>query len=154
WLQEAAGLRFGGDPPLLVSVRSGAKFSMPGMMDTLLNVGIEGQEGIERLGHAFGAQHFALDAYRRYLQLFGKVVRELPGEEFEQVLKEAKRAEKVDSDHLLSDDALRTVGARFRELIEQRTGPTPQTANDQIHDAIRAVWQSWNGEKARVYREH
>src|SRR5438552_4928008 len=74
WLQGAAGLRFGGTPPLLVSVRSGAKFSMPGMMETLLNVGIEGQQGIDSLGQAFGSQHFALDAHRRFLQLYGQVV--------------------------------------------------------------------------------
>ncbi len=86
WLQTSAGLRFGGNPPLLVSVRSGAKFSMPGMMETLLNVGLEGDQGIEQLGKAFGSQHFALDAYRRFLQLYGKVVRDIPGKEFEAVL--------------------------------------------------------------------
>jgi pyruvate,orthophosphate dikinase len=153
WLQQAAGLRFGGDPPLLVSVRSGAKFSMPGMMETLLNVGIEGQRGIDSLARAFNARHFALDAYRRYLQLYGKVVRELPGELFEEVLKEAKRRDRVDSDHLLSDATLEEVGVRYREIIETRTGSLPQSASDQIHDAINAVWRSWNGEKARVYRE-
>jgi pyruvate,orthophosphate dikinase len=154
WLQEAAGLRFGGDPPLLVSVRSGAKFSMPGMMETLLNVGIEGEQGIEALARAFNSRRFALDAYRRYLQLYGKVVRGIPGERFEEVLAEAKRKEGVESDHLLSEEALREIGERFRQIITEHSGPPPATALDQIHDAIRAVWRSWNGEKARTYREH
>jgi pyruvate,orthophosphate dikinase len=154
WLQGTAGLRFGGDPPLLVSVRSGAKFSMPGMMETLLNVGLEGEQGIERLGAAFGSQHFALDAYRRYLQLYGKVVREIPGEEFEHLLVEAKQQDRVASDHMLSDETLRALGRRFAALIEAHSGPLPQSASEQIRDAIRAVWRSWNGDKARTYREH
>src|SRR5207253_7633713 len=140
--------------PLLVSVRSGAKFSMPGMMETLLNVGIEGQPGIDSLGRAFGSPHFALDAHRRFLQLYGKVVRAIPGEEFEQILDETKKRDRVESDHLLSNGSLRAVAERYRKLIEEKSGPLPQTASDQIHDAIRAVWSSWNGEKARVYREH
>ena len=154
WLQGAAGLSFGGNPPLLVSVRSGAKFSMPGMMETLLNVGIEGDQGIANLGAAFNSRHFALDAYRRYLQLYGKVVREIPGEEFERVLDEAKKRDGVASDHLLSDESLKAIGERFRQIISEHSGPPPQTASEQIHDAIRAVWRSWNGEKARTYREH
>jgi pyruvate,orthophosphate dikinase len=154
WLQSAAGLRFGGDPPLLVSVRSGAKFSMPGMMETLLNVGLEGEAGIESLGRAFGSMHFALDAYRRYLQLYGKVVREIPGEAFESLLAEAKQKDRVESDHQLSEATLRELCRNFAALIEGRTGPLPKTATEQIHDAIRAVWRSWNGEKARTYREH
>jgi len=154
WLQDAAGLRFGGDPPLLVSVRSGAKFSMPGMMETLLNVGLEGEQGIERLAKAFGSMHFALDAERRFLQLYGKVVREIPAEEFENVLDAAKKQDRVPSDHLLSDETLRRVGDQYRQIITSHSGPPPATALDQIHDAIEAVWRSWNGEKARTYREH
>ncbi len=154
WLQDAAGLHFGGDPPLLVSVRSGAKFSMPGMMETLLNVGLEGEQGIERLGKAFGSMHFALDAYRRFLQLYGKVVREIPADEFENVLNAAKKQDGVQSDHLLSDATLRRVGEQFRQIITAHSGPPPATALDQIHDAIEAVWRSWDGEKARTYREH
>ncbi|MHB8576377.1 MAG: pyruvate, phosphate dikinase, partial [Dehalococcoidia bacterium] len=154
WLQVTAGLRFGGRPPLLVSVRSGAKFSMPGMMETLLNVGIEGDRGIDDLGSAFGSEHFALDANRRFLQLYGKVVRGIPGEEFEHLLDEAKQIGGVQSDHLLSERALRELGARFSDLIAGRSGPMPVTARDQIRDAINAVWKSWNGEKARIYREH
>ncbi|HLZ72616.1 MAG TPA: pyruvate, phosphate dikinase [Dehalococcoidia bacterium] len=154
WLQDAAGLRFGGAPPLLVSVRSGAKFSMPGMMETLLNVGLEGEQGIESLGNAFGSQHFALDAYRRFLQLYGKVVREIPADEFETVLSEAKKQDRVQSDHLLRDDTLRRVGEQYRAIIAAHSGPPPASARGQIDDAIEAVWKSWNGEKARTYREH
>jgi pyruvate, orthophosphate dikinase len=154
WLQTAAGLSFGGNPPLLVSVRSGAKFSMPGMMETLLNVGIEGEPGIDSLGRAFGSRHFALDAYRRYLQLYGKVVREIPGEQFEEALTAAKKRDGVASDHLLSEAALQQLGQQFGAIVGAHSGPPPLTAPDQIHDAIRAVWRSWNGEKARTYREH
>jgi pyruvate,orthophosphate dikinase len=154
WLQEKAGIRFGGNPPLLVSVRSGAKFSMPGMMETLLNVGPEGEQGIENLGKAFGSIHFALDAYRRFLQVYGKVVRGIPAEAFENVLDEAKSRDRVRSDHLLSEATLRWVCTRFREIIESQGKPVPQKAHDQIGDAIDAVWRSWDGEKARTYREH
>ena len=154
WLQEKAGIRFGGNPPLLVSVRSGAKFSMPGMMETLLNVGLEGEQGIENLGKAFGSIHFALDAYRRFLQIYGKVVRGIPAEEFETVLDEAKKRDRVTSDHLLSDATLRSVCTRFRKIIESPGKPVPRIARDQIRDAIDAVWRSWDGEKARTYREH
>ncbi len=154
WLQRTAGLRFGGDPPLLVSVRSGARFSMPGMMETLLNVGLEGEEGVQRLGRAFGSEHFALDARRRFLQLYGKVVREIPAEEFERVLDAAKKKEDVASDHLLSNASLRQIADQYRAIIASSGKPAPETATAQIHDAIRAVWDSWNGEKARVYREH
>jgi len=154
WLQRAAGQQFGGKPPLLVSVRSGAKFSMPGMMETLLNVGLEGEEGIRSLGEAFGSPRFALDAYRRFLQLYGKVVRGIPGEEFETILAGAKQGDGVASDHQLTDATLRSVAERYKKLIAAHGGPVPQTATDQIHDAIDAVWRSWDGEKARIYREN
>src|SRR5258708_2340616 len=113
WLQQTAGLRFGGESPLLVSVRSGARFSMPGMMETLLNVGLEGSTGVEALGRAFNSRHFALDANRRFLQVYGKVVRGIPGDEFETALTEARQRDGVPSDHLLCDATLERLGRSF-----------------------------------------
>src|SRR5213593_4158758 len=146
-LEEHAGKKLG-DPgdPLLVSVRSGARESMPGMLDTVLNLGLN-DESVEGLACATGNERFAWDSYRRFVQMFGNVVRGVPGERFEQAIKEAKRARGVTQDTELDADALRELTARFRDLYEFPTEPRQQLAQ-----AINAVFDSWLGDRAVQYR--
>ncbi|GMU65895.1 MAG: pyruvate, phosphate dikinase [Acidobacteriota bacterium] len=152
-LEERTGKRFG-DPanPLLVSCRSGAKFSMPGMMDTVLNLGLSDPVA-EGLARATGDARFAFDSYRRLIQMFGSVVLALPDEPFEEVLAEARRSAGVESDSQLGAEEWRRVATRFRELVERGAGrPFPQDAMEQIRLAIEAVFRSWNGKRAVDYR--
>src|SRR5436190_19654114 len=146
-LEEAAGKKLG-DPedPLLVSVRSGARESMPGMLDTVLNLGLN-DESVEGLARATDNERFAWDSYRRFVQMFGNVVRGIPGERFEQAIKEAKRERGVKEDTELDADALRELTARFRELYEFPTEP-----REQLTQAINAVFDSWLGDRAVQYR--
>src|SRR5213078_2137040 len=146
-LEERAGKKLG-DPgdPLLVSVRSGARESMPGMLDTVLNLGLN-DESVEGLARATGNERFALDSYRRFVQMFGNVVRGIPGERFEQAIKEAKRERAVKEDTELDADALRELTARFRELYE-----FPADPREQLTQAINAVFDSWLGDRAVQYR--
>ncbi len=153
WLEETTEKKLG-DPadPLLVSVRSGAKFSMPGMMDTVLNLGLN-DASVEGLAAQTSNRRFALDSYRRFIQMFGKIVMGIPGEKFEAVLDEAKAARGVVSDVDLDEAALSEVLAEFRRLYERETSsPFPQDPEEQLEAAIRAVFESWNNERARVYR--
>ncbi len=150
-LESAMGKRLG-DPadPLLVSVRSGAKFSMPGMMDTVLNIGLN-DESVEGLASQAGSERFAWDSYRRLLQMFGKTVLGVEG--FEEVLDEVKRAKGVRSDLDLDEGDLKTVVERFQGLVQEATGePFPQDPRAQMELATRAVFDSWNGERAQLYR--
>jgi pyruvate,orthophosphate dikinase len=154
-LEETMGKTLG-DPsdPLLVSVRSGAKFSMPGMMDTVLNLGLN-DESMKGLADQTGADmRFALDAYRRFIQMFGKIVMEVPAEAFEYALEEAKRAKfEGAQDTDLDAEDLAALVERFRAIYREHTGEDfPQDPKEQLRLAIAAVFKSWNGKRARDYR--
>ncbi|MET8836931.1 pyruvate, phosphate dikinase [Micromonospora sp. NPDC004540] len=144
-----------GDPqdPLLVSVRSGAKFSMPGMMETVLNVGLNDRSVVGLSAQAGGNDRFAWDSYRRLIQMFGKTVCEVPGEEFEHALDEAKRAKGTQNDLDLDADDLRGLVDAYKKIFAKHTGREfPQEPREQLDLAIRAVFESWNAERAVVYR--
>jgi pyruvate, orthophosphate dikinase len=152
-LEAQAGRRLGdARDPLLVSVRSGAPFSMPGMMDTVLNLGLN-DETVEGLAAATEDRRFAYDAYRRFLQLFGKVVLGVEGHRFDELL--AKRvAERGARDESgLDADDVQALSGQFADLIAEVTGsPFPQDPRAQLEAAIQAVFRSWNGRRARDYR--
>jgi pyruvate,orthophosphate dikinase len=152
-LEERTGKRFG-DPrsPLLVSVRSGAAISMPGMMDSILNLGLN-DVAAEGLATSTGDARFALDSYRRLIQMYGEVVAGVDGHRFEQALSDLKAARGVDQDVDLSPDDLRELVETYKRLYEDDTGePFPQDASDQLRRAYRAVFDSWNSPRAQVYR--
>ncbi len=145
-----------GDPanPLLVSVRSGAKFSMPGMMDTVLNLGLN-ERTLEGLIALTGNERFGWDAYRRFIQMFGRIVMGVGGERFDEALDAAKHARGVSQDTDLDATALREVVAAYRAIVRQETGREfPADPNDQLDLAIKAVFASWFGKRARDYREN
>ena len=152
-LEETAGKTLGDpDDPLLVSVRSGARESMPGMLDTVLNLGLN-DRSVEGLAEKTGNERFAWDSYRRFVQMFGNVVRDIPGERFEQAIKEAKTEHGVTLDTELDVAALQALTARFREIFKEATGEEfPQEPRDQLEQAIRAVFDSWTGDRAVTYR--
>ena len=154
-LEASMGRKLGNpSDPLLVSVRSGAKFSMPGMMDTVLNLGLN-EESLKGLAEQSGGDvRFAQDAYRRFIQMFGKIVMNVPGDAFEEALDRAKEAKGEDaSDTDLGVDDLRSVTAGFLEIYERHTGsPFPTEPRDQMTLAIEAVFKSWNGRRAIDYR--
>jgi pyruvate, orthophosphate dikinase len=145
-----------GDPndPLLVSVRSGAKFSMPGMMDTVLNLGLNDDSVKGLVEQSGGDVRFANDAYRRFIQMFGKIVMDVPAEAFEHALDEAKRAKfEGAQDTDLDPDDLSALIDRFRSIYREHTGEEfPQDPKEQLRLSIAAVFQSWNGKRARDYR--
>ena len=154
-LQEAMGRELGDpDDPLLVSVRSGAKFSMPGMMDTVLNLGLNDAsvEGLAK--QSDGDVRFARDAYRRFIQMFGKIVMDVPGEAFEEALDRAKeRKGPGTQDTDLDPDDLSALIEEFRRIYREHTGEDfPQDPKEQLNLAIAAVFGSWNGKRARDYR--
>jgi len=152
-LEQRAGKRLG-DPadPLLVSVRSGARESMPGMLDTVLNLGL-GDEAVEGLAAVTGDERFAWDSYRRFAQMFGNVCRGIPGERYEQLIAAAKRAAGVEDDTELSAADLRGLTEAFKELFAAETGERfPQDPAEQLRAAIAAVFDSWRGERAVHYR--
>ena len=150
-LERQMGKRLGDpDDPLLVSVRSGAKFSMPGMMDTVLNIGLN-DASVEGLARQAGSGRFAWDSYRRLLQMFGKTVLGVEG--FEEVLDRVKEEHGARVDLDLDEAALRELVAAFEDLVEKHTGaPFPQDPREQLDLAVRAVFDSWNTERARIYR--
>ncbi len=152
-LEERVGKRFG-DPqdPLLVSVRSGAAISMPGMMDTVLNLGLN-DVAVEGLAASTGNARFAYDSYRRLIQMYGVVVEGVDGHRFEQALTDLKAARGVTQDVDLTADDLRELVATFKEIYEESTGRSfAQDATEQLSRAYRAVFDSWNAPRARVYR--
>jgi pyruvate,orthophosphate dikinase len=152
-LEKATGKRFG-DPrnPLLVSCRSGAKFSMPGMMDTVLNIGLN-DDVVEGLAMLSNDRRFAFDAYRRLVQMFGTVVLGVEDEPFEQVLARHRAASKVGNDADLPADDLAAITAEFKAIVRQRTKrPFPTEPIEQLRLAIEAVFKSWNGKRAIDYR--
>ncbi len=154
-LESTAGRRFG-DPkdPLLVSVRSGAAFSMPGMMDTVLNLGLN-EMTLEGLAQATGDLRFARDAYRRFVQMYGRIVLGIEGELFDEELEAAKGRQGVKTDAELDPESLEKLAATYRGIIERRTGkPFPEEPWEQLTGAIAAVFSSWNGKRAIAYREY
>src|SRR5947209_1516576 len=154
-LEAAMGKRLGdADDPLLVSVRSGARFSMPGMMDTVLNLGLNDASVQGLAKQSDGDWRFAWDSYRRFIQMFGKIVMGIPGEAFEDKLDEAKEAKgegATDTD--LGADDLKSLVEEFKSIYREHTGGDfPAEPRDQLRLAIEAVFKSWNGKRAIDYR--
>ncbi len=140
------------DDPLLVSVRSGAKFSMPGMMETILNVGLN-DESVEGLSRQTGNARFACDAYRRLIQMYGKTVLEIEGRDFSDALDNAKASQGIENDNELSVESLQNLVSRFKEIILDSSGEHfPQDPRTQMDAAVKAVFDSWNTSRAKLYR--
>jgi pyruvate,orthophosphate dikinase len=138
--------------PLLVSVRSGAPFSMPGMMDTVLNLGLN-DVSVGGLAHQTGNPRFAYDSYRRFVQMFGKIVLDIDGDKFEKALEGLRAQRGVQTDPELSADDLQGLADRFKAIVLAEAGiEFPQDPKEQLRLAIEAVFRSWNGERARIYR--
>jgi len=152
-LQAAAGRTLGdAQDPLLVSVRSGARESMPGMLDTVLNLGLN-DESVLGLARVTENDRFAWDSYRRFVQMFGNVSRGIPGERFEAAIKQAKSDRGVTDDTELDVEALRELTDTFQQIYREETGEDfPQDPADQLRLSIRAVFDSWTGERAVSYR--
>ncbi|MGW2780165.1 pyruvate, phosphate dikinase [Streptomyces populi] len=152
-LEEAAGRRLGQpDDPLLLSVRSGARFSMPGMMETILDIGLT-DESVLGLAKTSGNERFAWDSYRRLVQMFGSTVMGIDSSLFEGVLDDLKRARGAASDLDLTAEDLAGLVESYRNLVRQETGEYfPQSPAEQLRRAVLAVFESWNGERARIYR--
>ena len=152
-LETKAGKAFGdASDPLLVSVRSGAAISMPGMMDTVLNLGLN-DVSVAGLAATTGNERFALDSYRRLIQMYGEVVDGVDGSRFEQALSDLKAVRRVAQDVDLSADDLRELVGTFERIYEEGTGRSfPQDPLDQLRRAYRAVFESWNAPRAQVYR--
>ncbi|HEX7118523.1 MAG TPA: pyruvate, phosphate dikinase [Longimicrobiales bacterium] len=152
-LEEETGKRFGGaDDPLLVSVRSGAAVSMPGMMDTILNLGLNDRTAAA-LARAADDPRFAYDSYRRFVQMYGDVVLGVAHERFERLLDARKRERGVEHDTQLDADDLRALVAAFRALVERESGaPFPDDPASQLWGAIEAVFRSWDNDRAKAYR--
>ena len=152
-LEQTMGRKLG-DPadPLLVSVRSGAKFSMPGMMDTVLNIGLS-DESVDGLAKQSGNERFAWDAYRRLIQMFGKTVLDIDGEHFEHAIDAAKNAKGVASDTELTAEDLKALTATYKELVREHAGREfPQDPREQMDLTVVAVFNSWNSARAVLYR--
>ena len=152
-LEEKMGRKLG-DPvdPLLVSVRSGAKFSMPGRMETVLNVGLS-DVSVSGLAAVAGDERFAWDSYRRLIQMFGKTVLDIDGEHFEEALDAAKRAKGVATDVELDAADLSLLVEAYKKIVREQAGREfPQDPREQLDLAINAVFDSWNTERAKLYR--
>ena len=152
-VEKKVGKRFGDEhDPLLLSVRSGAVFSMPGMMDTILNLGLNSTT-FPALAGLTNNLWFACDTYRRFIQMFSDVVMEVPKEKFERILQEQKSAQGVTLDQQLSTASMKTVIERYRELYRKEVGSEfPEDVHEQLLLAIEAVFRSWNNHRAVVYR--
>ncbi|MEO7288029.1 MAG: pyruvate, phosphate dikinase, partial [Jatrophihabitantaceae bacterium] len=152
-LEKLMGKKLGQtDDPLLVSVRSGAKFSMPGMMETVLNVGLNDQS-VRGLAAQTGNERFAFDSYRRLIQMFGKTVLDIDGEHFDDALEEAKTARGSSNDLDLDADDLRKLVETYKQVVVSYAGREfPQDPREQMDMAVRAVFDSWNAPRAILYR--
>ncbi|HEY5027129.1 MAG TPA: pyruvate, phosphate dikinase, partial [Candidatus Angelobacter sp.] len=152
-LEKLQGQKLGaGENPLLVSVRSGAKFSMPGMMDTILNLGLN-DKAVESLAKLSNNPRFAYDSYRRLIQMFGDVVLDVPKKKFEHIFDGVKAAAKVKFDYELKPDALQKIIVEYKKLIKKETGKDfPQNPLEQLVAARDAVFRSWQNERAKTYR--
>ncbi len=152
-IEKVIGKKFG-DPtdPLLVSVRSGSKFSMPGMMDTVLNLGLN-EESVEGLAEKAGNMRFALDNYRRFISMFGNVVLGIDKDVFEQVITKIKTERRIKQDSSLQVNDLRVIVKKYKQIIKRKTGEEfPQDPYDQLRLARDAVFRSWNSPRAISYR--
>jgi pyruvate,orthophosphate dikinase len=152
-LEQKMGRKLG-DPadPLLVSVRSGAKFSMPGMMETVLNIGLS-DESVQGLAKQAGNERFAWDSYRRLIQMFGKTVLDIDGEHFEHAIDAAKKSKGVSNDLDLDEHDLQKIVETFKGIVREQTGRDfPQDPREQMDLAIKAVFNSWNAPRAILYR--
>ena len=152
-VEEEVGRKLG-DPsdPLLLSVRSGARFSMPGMMETVLNIGLN-DESVVGLAETSGHPRFAWDSYRRLIQMFGGTVLGIDTDLFEDVLEEARESAGVALDNELDVTSLQRLVEQYKEIVFEQTGRDfPQDPREQLHLAILAVFDSWNTERARIYR--
>lgn len=152
-MESEMGKRLG-DPvnPLLLSVRSGAKFSMPGMMETVLNIGLN-DDTVEGLATRSGNPRFAWDSYRRLIQMFGKTVQDIEGDHFSDALEAAKDKRGLTLDTELDVDALKDLVDDYKQIVERETGaPFPQDPREQMDAAIEAVFRSWNTDRAKIYR--
>ena len=152
-LEQQAEKRLGdSDDPLLVSVRSGARESMPGMLDSVLNLGLN-DESVQGLARATDNERFAWDSYRRFVQMFGNVCRGVPGEEIEKTIQARKKEAGVEEDTELGVDDLKALVDDLKGLFQDKVGEGfPQDARDQLEQAIRAVFDSWQGDRAVQYR--
>jgi pyruvate,orthophosphate dikinase len=152
-LEEFAQKTLGdADNPLLVSVRSGAKFSMPGMMDTVLNLGLN-DVSVEGLAARTGNPRFAYDSYRRFIQMYGDVVSEVEKQHFERALTELKKARGVENDVDLTADDLKGLVDTYKGIYQKHKGtPFPQDPREQLDGAIQAVFESWDNKRAQDYR--
>jgi pyruvate, orthophosphate dikinase len=152
-LEKLQGQKLGtGENPLLVSVRSGAKFSMPGMMDTILNLGLN-DKAVEALAKRSNNPRFAYDSYRRLIQMFGDVVLDVPKKKFEHIFDGVKASMKVKFDYELQPDALKKIIAEYKKLVKKETGKDfPQDPMVQLVEARDAVFRSWQNERAKTYR--
>ncbi len=153
-LEKLTGKRFGGtEDPLLVSVRSGGAVSMPGMMDTILNLGLN-DDTVEALARISDNDAFAYDSYRRFLQMYGDVVMEVEHDWFEEILADVRQQAGVETDYELDGDALKSVVSRYKELIAERSSASfPEKPRDQLWGAIEAVFLSWRNPRAQAYRK-
>jgi len=152
-LEKKMGRKLG-DPfdPLLVSVRSGAKFSMPGMMDTVLNLGLN-DESVKGLATVTSDERFAYDSYRRFISMYGRIVLGLEAEHFDAPLEKAKEDAGVRTDAELTADALKRLCEQYKQVVLRDTGkPFPQKPREQLRGAVEAVFRSWNGARAIAYR--
>ena len=152
-LQQKMGRQLGdADEPLLVSVRSGAQFSMPGMMDTVLNLGLN-DASVNGLAKQTDDERFAFDSYRRFIQMYGRIVLGISGEVLDEPLERAKKEAGAESDAALDADALKSLVGELKEIVARKTGsPFPQDPDDQLRGAIEAVFSSWNSPRAVAYR--
>lgn len=152
-LEDQTGLKFGDENnPLLVSVRSGAKFSMPGMMDTILNLGLN-DKTVKGLARKSGSRRFAFDCYRRLIQMFSDVVLGIPKKKFEEVLKKKKEELKVKLDFELDEKALEEIIDEYKKVVKQESGRDfPQDVKEQLFMSMTAVFKSWNNPRAITYR--
>ena len=152
-LEKTMGKQVGdAEDPLLVSVRSGAKFSMPGMMDTVLNLGLN-DKSVEGLARQTDDERFAYDSYRRFVAMYGRIVLGVPGDEFDSLLDAAKELAGTESDAGVPIELLRYLVEAYQQIVERHTGkPFPQDPDEQLRGAIEAVFASWNGPRAIAYR--
>ncbi len=152
-LEQEMGRKFGDEEnPLLLSVRSGAAVSMPGMMDTILNLGLN-DETVEGLAATTGDRRFALDCYRRFIQMFANVAKGWDIDEFESILDREKRKAAVEYDVELGEDSLQRVVRNYKKLYREKSGERfPQDPLEQLISAVEAVFDSWNNSRAKVYR--
>ena len=153
WLEASVGRRFNDvADPLLVSVRSGAAISMPGMMDTILNIGLS-HSGLAGLALQYNSVRFALDSYRRLLQMFGTVVLHTPKQEFDRIIESIRSREGAASDSDLTSEALQQICVQFSDAVERCAGRKfPEDAHEQLMLSINAVFESWSNERASYYR--